>query len=72
MSHEPVVDFLSALCSGFHNAFSTFGQGACVRRANLRALDLLVAFVTELAATALVGWLIYEVVVQWARITGRM
>jgi hypothetical protein len=47
-------------------------RGARVRRAGLRALDLLVAFVAELAAAALVGWLIYEIVVQWARITGRM
>jgi hypothetical protein len=38
----------------------------------LKALDLLVALVTELAAVVVAAWLIYEIVVQWARMTGRM
>jgi peptidoglycan/LPS O-acetylase OafA/YrhL len=43
-----------------------------LRRVTARTLDLLVAIVTELAAALAIAWLLYEMVVQWARLTGRM
>ena len=43
-----------------------------MRRSTLRYLDLLLAFCTDVAAVAALGWLIYQVVNQWARLTGRM
>jgi len=43
-----------------------------MRRSTLRRLDLLLAFFTDVAAVAALGWLIYQLVSQWARLTGRM
>jgi len=43
-----------------------------VRRVRARNLDLLVAIVTDFAAALAIAWLLYEMVVQWAKLTGRM
>jgi peptidoglycan/LPS O-acetylase OafA/YrhL len=43
-----------------------------LRRVSARTLDLLVAIVTELVAAIAIAWLLYELVVQWAKYTGRM
>jgi peptidoglycan/LPS O-acetylase OafA/YrhL len=43
-----------------------------LRRVSARTLDLLVALVTEFAAAVAIAWLLYELVIQWARLTGRM
>ena len=43
-----------------------------MQRNTMRRLDLVLAFVTDLAAVAALGWLIYQLVVHWARLTGRM
>jgi hypothetical protein len=43
-----------------------------MRRNTLRRLDLVVAFFTDVAAVVALGWLIYQLVSRWARMTGRM
>jgi len=35
-------------------------------------MELLAAFFTDVAAVVALGWLIYQLVLQWARLTGRM
>ncbi len=43
-----------------------------MHRNTVRRLDLVLALVTDVAAIVALGWLIYELVAHWARITGRM
>lgn len=43
-----------------------------MRKDTLRRFDLVLAFFTDIAAVAALGWLIYQLVLQWARLTGRM
>jgi uncharacterized membrane protein len=43
-----------------------------MRRNALRRLEVLVAVITDLAAVAALGWLIYQLICHWARLTGRM
>jgi len=35
-------------------------------------MEFVVAFFTDIAAVVALGWLIYQLVLQWARLTGRM
>ena len=66
------MDFLCEVYTREQNELSARGREVALRRARLKALDLLVVLVTELAAISVVAWLIYEIVVQWARMTGRL
>jgi hypothetical protein len=43
-----------------------------LRRVNVRTLDLLVAIVVESVVALAIARLLHELVVQWARFTGRM
>jgi hypothetical protein len=43
-----------------------------MRRNAAQRLELLLAIFTDLAAVAAIGWLIYQLISHWARLTGRM
>lgn len=43
-----------------------------MHRNTLRRLELVLAFMTDVAAVAALGWLIVQLVSSWARFTGRM
>lgn len=43
-----------------------------MNRHTMRRIDLAVALVSDLVAVVALGWLLYQLIVYFARLTGRM